>query len=290
MQVEYHNSTGLLCVIGDPIAHSLSPLLHNTMLQELGADYLYLVVPVPAGDVGDFVSAARTIGIRGFNLTMPHKEQIIPFLSSMTPEARHCGSVNTVRIQDGHLIGHSTDGIGFRRSLQLLEQDFPGQVVTILGAGGAAKSIATTAVDSGAEQIIVANRTLSKAQAMCQGEPRMRAVSLADLPDSLPQTDILVSTLPIGMEGVDGGNIPDLSSLKPDALCMDCIYAPALTPFMKEAQRTGHKAANGIGMLVYQAVYALGFFLNRDFDAHTVTHLGEILLKASGVDPFGAHL
>lgn len=118
----------------------------------------------------------------------------------------------------------------------------------------------------------------------------MRAVSLADLPDSLPRTDILVSTLPIGMEGVGGGNIPDLSSLKPDALCMDCIYAPALTPFMKEAQQTGHKAANGIGMLVYQAVYALGFFLNRDLDAQTVTHLGEILLKASGVDPFGAHL
>ena len=105
MQIEYHNGTRLLCVIGDPIGHSLSPLLHNTMLRELHEDALYLAVPVPAGTVGEFVAAAKTIGIQGFNLTMPHKEDILPYLSEMTPEAMRCHSVNSVRIRDGKLEG-----------------------------------------------------------------------------------------------------------------------------------------------------------------------------------------
>lgn len=105
MQIEYHNGTRLLCVIGDPIGHSLSPLLHNTMLRELHEDALYLAVPVPAGTVGEFVAAAKTIGIQGFNLTMPHKEDILPYLSEMTPEAKRCHSVNSVRIRDGKLEG-----------------------------------------------------------------------------------------------------------------------------------------------------------------------------------------
>ena len=126
MQIEYHNGTRLLCVIGDPIGHSLSPLLHNTMLRELHEDALYLAVPVPAGTVGEFVAAAKTIGIQGFNLTMPHKEDILPYLSEMTPEAKRCHSVNSVRIRDGSLEGHSTDGLGFRQSLKEFSRDFPG--------------------------------------------------------------------------------------------------------------------------------------------------------------------
>ena len=287
MQVEYHNGTGLLCVIGDPIGHSLSPLLQNTMLKELGEDYLYLALPVKAGTVEPFVSAAKAIGIRGFNLTMPHKEHILSYLSRMTPEAQHCGSVNTVRITGGLLEGHSTDGLGFRQSLKEFSRDFPGQTVTILGAGGAAKSIAMTAVDSGAEKVYIANRTLSRAQALCENEPNMEALALEHLNDVLPQTDILISTLPIGMSGVGGSQVPCLDALKPGALCMDCIYSPAMTPFMKEARRTGHEAGNGIGMLIYQAIFALEFFLDQRYSTETVQHLGKLLQSACGVDPRG---
>lgn len=287
MQVEYHNGTGLLCVIGDPIGHSLSPLLQNTMLKELGEDYLYLAVPVAAGSVEQFVSAAKAIGIRGFNLTMPHKEHILPFLSRMTPEARHCGSVNTVRIIDGQLEGHSTDGLGFRKSLDAFGRDFPGQTVTILGAGGAAKSIAMTAVECGAAKVYVANRTLLRAQQLCENEPAMEALPLEQLDQVLPQTDLLISTLPVGMSGVGGSRVPCLDALKPDALCMDCIYAPAMTPFMEEAHRTGHEAGNGIGMLIYQAIFALEFFLNKAFPTETVSRLGTLLQSACGVDPRG---
>ena len=290
MKIEYQNSSRLLCVIGDPIGHSLSPLLQNTMLEALGEDAVYLAIPVKAGTVSEFVSAAKTIGIRGFNLTMPHKEDIIPLLSAMTPEAEACKSVNSVRIREGRLEGHSTDGIGFRRSIQDFGWDYPGKVVTILGAGGAAKSIAMTAVLAGAKEIRVVNRTLSRAQQLCNGHETMHPYTRDQLDSLLPDTDILINSTPIGMEGVSGGSIPDLNNLKPGALCMDCIYAPALTPFMAEAQSKGHVVGNGIGMLVYQAIYALSFFLDREFDDETIASLGKKLMEVSGVDPEGKNL
>lgn len=270
------------------MGHSLSPLLHNTMLQALEENAIYLAIPVSPEALGDFVSGAKALGLLGFNLTMPHKENILPFLSSMTPEATACGSVNSVRIRNGKLEGHSTDGMGFRRSLMDFGWDYPGNVVTILGAGGAAKSVAINALSSGASQVHVVNRTLSRAEALCQCHPGMEAHGLTALPELLPKTDILINCTPLGMNGVSAGSIPDLTPLKSGALCMDCIYAPALTPFMQEAQRCGHEAANGIGMLVYQAIYALAFFLNREFQEDTVTALGKKLLNISGIDPKGA--
>ena len=115
----------------------------------------------------------------------------------------------------------------------------------------------------------------------------MEALSLEHLNDVLPQTDILISTLPIGMSGVGGSQVPCLDALKPGALCMDCIYSPAMTPFMEEARRTGHEAGNGIGMLIYQAIFALEFFLDQRYSAETVQHLGKLLQDACGVDPRG---
>ena len=290
MKIEYQNSTGLLCVIGDPVGHSLSPLLQNTMLEALGENYIYLAVPVRAGGLAAFTEAAKTLGFAGFNLTMPHKEDILPYLSNMTAEARCCGSVNSVRIRDGELEGHSTDGLGFRQSLRLFGADFPGKTATILGAGGAAKSIAMTAVEAGVQKLYVVNRTLSKAEALCGGEKAMEARSLSQLSQVLPQTDILINTTPVGMSGVGGANVPSLERLKPGALCMDCIYSPALTPFMAEARKWGHEAGNGIGMLVYQAIFALEFFLDKSFSAETVEKLGEKLLSVSGVDIRGGSL
>ena len=288
MRVEYRNSTGLLAVIGDPIGHSLSPLLQNTMIRELGRDDLYLAIPVKRGGLPDFLQAARTIGISGFNLTMPHKQDVIPYLSDLTPEAGRAGSVNSVRIRDGRMEGHSTDGIGFRRALQDLGYDFPDRIVTILGARGAARSIAMTAVDSGARQVRIVNRTPEKAEALCAGEPVMGAWPLTRAEEALGDTDILINTTPVGMEGAgQTGGFPFLRALKSGAPAVDCIYAPAVTPFMAAARELGHPVANGIGMLVYQAIYAYGFFRELEFDGETVARLGKLLLKASGVEHSG---
>lgn len=287
MKLEYRNSTGLMAVIGDPIGHSLSPLLQNTMLEALGEDYIYLALPVRAGELASFTAAAKALRFRGFNLTMPHKEDILPFLFSRTEEARRCGSVNSVRIRDGRLEGHSTDGLGFRRSLQAFGRDFPGRTVTLLGAGGAARAVAICAADSGAERVFVVNRTLSRAEALCAGAPNMTPLPLTGLAAVLPRTDILINATPVGMSGAGGGAAPSLEALQPGALCMDCVYAPALTPFMEEAKKWGHEAGNGIGMLVYQAIYALEFFLDRAFSPETVSDLGQRLLAVSGVDMRG---
>jgi len=288
MLVEYRNGMGLLAVIGDPVAHSLSPLLHNTMIRALGRDDLYLAIPVKRGGLPDFIRAAQTIGITGFNLTMPHKVDVLSLLAEMTPEARRAGSVNSVRIREDRLEGHSTDGMGLRRALQDLGRDFPGQTVTILGAGGAARSVAMTAVDSGARQVRVVNRTPEKAEVLCAGEPSMQAFSVERAELAVQDTDILINTTPVGMEGAgETGAFPFLPALKPGALAMDCIYAPAMTPFMEAAKALGHPVANGIGMLVYQAVYAYAFFRDLDFDGETVSRLGGLLLDASGVDPRG---
>ena len=287
MKLEYNNSSALLCVIGDPIGHSRSPLLQNTMLRELHEDAVYLAVQVKAGGAGEFLSAAKTMGIRGFNLTMPHKEDIIPHLDSLTEEAALCGSVNSVRIIDGGAEGHTTDGLGFRRSLQDFGMDYAGKVVTILGAGGAAKSVAVNASLSGAKEVRVVNRTLSRAEKLCENRDNMSAHSLSELCKLLPDTDLLVNCTPMGMEGTQSASVPELSALKPSALCMDCVYAPAMTPFMTEARRHGHEAGNGIGMLVYQAIYALSFFLDLSLDEATVSRLGKLLMDISGVDPRG---
>ena len=280
MKVEYENGTGLLAVIGDPIAHSLSPLLQNTMIRALERDDLYLAFRVEKGGLPQFLSASETLGVDGFNLTMPHKEDILPFLDDISPEARRCGSVNTVRRRNGKLEGHSTDGLGFRRSLQTMGLDFPGQNVTILGAGGAARSIAMTAVDSGAKKVTVVNRTRSRAEAICHGEDRMEALDLSQVETALPETDILINTTPIGMEGVAGeGQYAYLSALKSGAAAVDCIYAPAVTPFLAAAQALGHPVQNGIGMLIYQAVYAYEFFRELHLSDETVEKLGTLLLE-----------
>lgn len=226
MQIEYHNGTRLLCVIGDPIGHSLSPLLHNTMLRELHED---------AAVSGRSRARRNRRGIRHrrqnhrhSGLQPDHAPQggYLPYLSEMTPEAKRCHSVNSVRIRDGSLEGHSTDGLGFRQSLKEFSRDFPGQTVTILGAGGAAKSIAMTAVDSGAEKVYIANRTLSRAQALCENEPNMEALSLEHLNDVLPQTGILISTLPIGMSGVGGARCPVWTPSSP----VPCAWTAFIPP------------------------------------------------------------
>ena len=280
MKVEYHNSTGLLAVIGDPIAHSLSPLLQNTMIAALERDDLYLAFPVKKGGLPAFLAAAETLNIQGFNLTMPHKEDILPYLDDVSPEARRCGSVNTVRRKNGCLEGHSTDGLGFRRSLQDLEWDFPGQRVTVLGAGGAARAIAMTAVDSGAARVTVVNRTLEKARALCTGQKNMQALPLSRVEDALPETDLLINTTPVGMEGVSGeAQYGFLRSLKPGAPAVDCIYAPPVTPFLAAAKELGHPIKNGLGMLIYQAIYAYAFFRELTFSPRQVTDLGDLLLE-----------
>ncbi|MDD3165754.1 MAG: shikimate dehydrogenase [Oscillospiraceae bacterium] len=261
MQIEYRNDTKLLAVIGDPIAHSLSPLLHNTMAKAMGMNYLYLACHVTPDMLPSWLAAVKTLDIAGFNATMPHKLALIPKMGVLTNAAKRNGAVNSVRNNGGLLIGHNTDGAGFARCLRDHGLAFSGARVTVLGAGGAAGAIVRRAADDGAARVCVMNRTPDKARMLCAEDPaRLRAMALSEpIP---PDTDLLINTLPVQARLPDGC----LDGLRRDCAVFDILYAPPITALMQQAKARGMRAENGLGMLIYQAIYAFEFFTGAEID------------------------
>ncbi len=257
-----------LAVIGDPISHSLSPLLHNTMARELGLPYSYEARRVAAGGLPEWLAEVRADGWSGFNATMPHKLDLIPLLDGETEEARYYGAVNSVKNENGVLTGHNTDADGFARMLGEHGLGFAGARVTLLGAGGAAAAIAKKAAKDGAAHITILNRTVEKAAALCQVSPR--TMTAAKLGAPLPEdADILVSTLPSGSPF----DLALLDRLPADCAVFDVLYSPPRTALLEYAQARGHLAVNGLGMLVHQAILAFSFFTGAVVDPKPMAKL-----------------
>ena len=241
-----------LQVIGDPVLHSKSPVLHGAMLSALGLDAAYDARVVRRGELPDYLRWARDHGVAGFNATMPHKEDLLPLLDHIDPAARAIGAVNAVCLRDGRWVGFNTDGAGALSALgEVLGFDPAGSTVTLLGAGGAAKAVALALAQAGAERVRVCNRTLKRAlERLCRG------------------ADLLVNCTSLGMEGCprqfEGFSF--LDALPPHGAVFDLIYHPAETELLAQARRRGLRAMNGLPMLVWQAVLALEHFLNRPLD------------------------
>ena len=271
IKMELDNQTGKLCVIGDPVFHSLSPALHNTMLQALGLNYVYLCQPVPRGRAAEWLAAARLAGYAGFNATMPHKEALVPLMDELDEDARLTGAVNTVCLRDGKAYGYNTDGEGFLRALADEGIHPAGKRVLVLGAGGAAKAVCLKLAQAGAE-VVVCNRTAEKAAALCAHDPehlRPAGFDLDTLRREAEQCRLLVNCTSLGMEGA-GGQFEDFSFLDVlphGAAVVDLIYAPAETELLRRAREKGHHTANGIGLLVNQAVLALERFTGESIDS-----------------------
>ena len=293
MLVELKNTTRKLCVIGDPVLHSKSPLIHNTMLAALGLDYVYLCQPVPAGGAAAWLAAAKCAGYAGFNATMPHKEALVPLMDDLDPDAQLYGAVNTVCLRDGRAIGYNTDGLGFLRALEDLGARPEGKRVVLLGAGGAAKAVALKLAQQGAERVWVCNRTAERAQALCAQDPAGRLAPAGFGPEELRalcrEAELLVNCTSLGMAG-GGGQFQDLSfvdALPPEAAVFDAIYHPAETPLLARARAAGHRTANGLGMLLYQAVFALERFTGTAIDAAAMAERVGPLLAGSERGPEG---
>ena len=259
-----------LQVIGDPVLHSKSPILHGAMLRELGLDIPYDAHVVRRGELPDYLRWARDNGVTGFNATMPHKEELIPLLDGIDPAARTIGAVNTVCLRDGNWIGFNTDGAGAVAALRDgLGLDPSGLTVTLLGAGGAAKAVALALTDAGAERVFVCNRTLPRAEELCAHDPAGRLSPNGFDPDTLgrraARSQLLVNCTNLGMAGCPGRfeGFSFLDALPPDAGVFDLIYHPAETELLAQARRRGLPALNGLPMLVNQAVLALEHFLNH---------------------------
>ena len=271
MKVEVDNTTKKLCVIGDPVEHSKSPLIQNTMIRELGLDYVYLCQPVPRGKCREWLDCARFAGYAGFNATMPHKEELVPLMDELDADAALIGAVNTVCIRDGKACGYNTDGEGFLRSLADEGIDPAGKHVLVLGAGGAAKAVCLKLAQAGAD-VTVCNRTIDKAQAICAHDPAHlypAGFDTATLYKEAQSCDLLVNCTSLGMAGTKGQfeDFAFLDGLKPGVPVVDLIYAPAETELLRQARQRGHKTVNGFGLLVNQAVLALEHFTGTEIDA-----------------------
>ena len=252
-----------LFVIGDPVAHSLSPLLHQAMLDQTGAAYRYDVRTVRPEELPAFVRWAKDGGCAGFNVTMPHKEAILPLLDEVDTTAASCGAVNTVCIREGRAIGHNTDGTGFLDSLA--GQGFypQGRTVLLLGAGGAAKAVGHALATAGAGGIIVCARRLERAAALAAQLPGCgEGIVLAQ--DAIQQAaacDLLVNATPLGMVGSPAfARLDFLQAMPPHAVVYDLVYHPRRTALLEAAARQGLRTVGGIDLLIRQAVRAFTFF------------------------------
>lgn len=287
MLVNVENTTKKLCVIGDPVLHSKSPLIQNAMLAALGLDYIYLCQPVPAGRAGEWLSAAKTAGYAGFNATMPHKTDLAPLMDELDEDARLYGAVNTVCIKDGTVYGHNTDGRGFLQSLADAGLSPEGRRVVLLGAGGAAKAVALKLVQQGAAAVTVCNRTVEKAADLCAHAPAGRMIPADFTPGTLRTlaagADLLVNCTSLGMGGVAGqfGDFSFLHALPQDCAVCDLIYHPAETELLARARARGHRTLNGLGMLIHQAVFALEHFTDTQIDGAAMRKLVETALSGS---------
>ena len=259
-----------LYVIGDPVAHSLSPLLHQTMIDQTGAAYRYDVRTVRPEELPAFVRWAKDGGCAGFNVTMPHKEAILPLLDEVDATAASCGAVNTVCIREGRAIGHNTDGTGFLDSLAGQAFYPQGRTVLLLGAGGAAKAVGHAMAAAGAGRIIVCARRLERAAALAAQLPGCgEGIVLAQ--DAIQQAaaacDLLVNATPLGMAGSPAfARLDFLQAMPPHAVVYDLVYHPRRTALLEAAARQGLRAVGGIDLLIRQAVRAFTFFTGETPD------------------------
>lgn len=264
--------TSVLGIIGWPVEHSLSPLMQNAALEELGLDYVYVPFAVREDALGAAVQGFRALGVSGFNVTIPHKTAIIPHLDRLSPEARLIGAVNTVKREGDELVGHNTDGAGFVRSLREdLDFDPKGMTILVIGAGGAARAAVVSLCQAGAARVVIANRNFARAEALAgEFDTHFAGTQLAALPlgsthlaAEIQNIDILVNTTSVGMHGSSFEGL-DLGCLEPGACVYDMVYAPWETPLLVEASRRGIRCANGIGMLVGQGEYAFAIWTDKN--------------------------
>ena len=260
-----------LQVIGDPVLHSKSPAIHGAMLAALGLENVtYTARTVRRGKLPDYLGWARENGVAGFNATMPHKEDLVPLMDELDDAAKAIGSVNTVCLRDGKLCGHSTDGPGFLAALEHeLHISLAGRTIILLGAGGAARSVACALAQAGVARVYVCNRTAERAAALCALDPSGRLAPAGFDSETMCRlaagSDLLVNCTNLGMEGCPGqfADLSFLDALPRGAAVYDLIYHPAETELLRQARRRGLAAANGLSMLVWQAVLALEYFLDR---------------------------
>jgi shikimate dehydrogenase len=254
-------------VIGYPIAQSLSPMMHQHWMQQVGMEGEYSAREVEPGKLADFIAWAKAEGLSGFNITVPHKTDILPLLDKIAPLARQMGAVNTVKIgEDGTLSGFNTDGMGLVTHLKDSVPDYPhDKPALILGAGGAARATALGLLTENIPMVMICNRTREKAEAIARkiGRGRMTVVDWDAREQALSAAGLVVNTTVLGMTGQRALDL-DLTCAAKDTVVYDIVYKPLETELLREAKNRGMRTVDGLGMLVHQGAAAFKIWFGHD--------------------------
>jgi shikimate dehydrogenase len=242
--------TRVAAVIGSPVAHSLSPAIHNAAFAAAGLDWVYVAYDVGSGRAIEALDAMRALDIAGFSVTMPHKQSVAVGVDELSATADRLGAVNCVVNRDGTLHGYNTDGVGFVDALAERDIDVDGMRCVVLGAGGAARAVIDALVDRGAD-VIVVNRTAAHAvQAAVMTGGRAVVGNVTDIDDAA----LIVNATAIGMR--TAALPPGADRIHTGQIVAELVYEPAVTAFMADAERRGATVVGGLGMLVHQAAHA----------------------------------
>ena len=252
-------------VMGDPIEHSKSPAMHNAWFEEMSIDATYIPVHVSSENLESAVAGLKTLGASGWNVTIPHKTAIIPYLDELDELAEKMGAVNTVvRTKEGTLKGYNTDGVGFVRSLEeAVGKSHKDKPVLLIGAGGAARGIAFAMQQQGYKNLIIANRTVANAQAIVDEMGTGQAISLTEAEATLADFCILVQMTSAGLATGNFSMPFSLDRLTKGAIVADIVYNPLMTPFLQAAEEKGATIVTGLGMFVHQGAIAFEYWLGK---------------------------
>lgn len=276
MSINITGTTKLTGLLGSPVAHSISPLMHNEAFRLLGLDYVYLCFDVDTTGLKTAVEGLKTLGVRGFNCTMPDKNEMCTLADELSPAAQMIGAVNTVVNDNGKLIGHNTDGIGYMHAVKDAGFDIIGKNMTLLGAGGAATAVCVQAALDGVASINIfslkdqffdrAARLVDTINARTNCKAALYELSDKEmLQKSIENSAILTNGTSVGMApNTDNCIITDASVFRPDLIVSDVIYNPRETKLLKMAKARGCKTFNGLYMLLYQGAEAFRIWTGKE--------------------------
>lgn len=275
-------------LIGNPVEHSASPLLHNSLFDRLGLPMIYVPFKVEKDELGNAVKGMKALGFAGFNVTVPYKKEVLRYLDGVSREALLMGAVNTVKCLPDGLYGYNTDADGFMRSfVEAAGTGFEDKRVLIIGAGGAARAIAVKIAYEKAAELIIANRSKTRAEELAELiNENISRIAKGEGPEALNAhkpsgCDVVINTTPAGMypQAEDcpvGEAFPFVAS----QIVYDAIYNPLRTKLLERAERAGCKTINGLGMLFYQAIGAFEIWTGMKLPAETVSELREAFVNS----------
>ena len=266
----FTSKTKIFCVIGHPIEHSISPVMWNPALQELGLDYAYLAFDVHPNDLEKAIKGIRALGIRGINVTLPHKETVIKYLDEIDPIAQKIGAVNTIKNEEGKLKARNTDASGAKKALIDAGCKISGKDILFLGAGGVARSLAYVMAEE-ADHIILTDLVEERAITLTNEIKKQTDVDIEgklsnkiNINEGLKKADILINATPIGMYPKVQDTPVSKDLLHGDLFVFDVVYNPLETRLMREAAEIGCQTLGGLDMLVNQGILAFEWWTNQN--------------------------